>query len=263
MKDVALLRTARWRPAATKRLATIAFLCVTAVSFGFAQQADTAEEHSSRAVVLAGKGDFNGAIAEYQAELRLNSDSAEALNGLARLYATAKDKTMRNPSKALQYALQAVALDHAQNATYLDTLAKAYDAGGDDQNAVLTEKKALALQLDDSTRKRFQSSLNWYELAMVPADTTSFISYCTNHFALCRETVVDINNIMMIRQLGGNHGCTFPTPGEGVEAYHAAAIEATKAILEWLKANSTSRAPNKDAAIAQAMAALWPSQCEH
>jgi len=263
MKLIALLRVIRVCHGVTRRSAAIFFLCMAAVSFSYAQQTDTVAEHSSRAIALSAKGDFNGAIAEYQAALRLDPDSAEALNGLARLYATAKDTAVRNPSKALQYALQAVALDHAQNATYLDTLAKAYDASGDDQNAVVTEKKALALQLDDSTRKRFESSLNRYELATVPANTNAFIPYCTDHFDLCRESVVDVNNFMMIRQLGGNHGCTFPTPGDDVAAYHAESIDATKAILEWLKANTASLAPKKDAAIEQAMAALWPSGCEH
>jgi hypothetical protein len=76
--------------------------------------------------------------------------------------------------------------------------------------------------------------------------------------------VVDINNINMMRQLGGNHGCSLPATGAGDrKARHEYYIVATNAILDWLKANRASRAPDTFDAISQAIAALWPSECKH
>jgi tetratricopeptide (TPR) repeat protein len=121
--------------------------------------------HHNLGVALRAKGNLSEAIAEYQAALRLNPKYVPALNNLAWLYATASDATLRNRSKALEYALQAVALENATNAHPLDTLAEAYYVNGDYANAVLTEKKALALQSDDATRKSLAERLEKYERA--------------------------------------------------------------------------------------------------
>jgi tetratricopeptide (TPR) repeat protein len=264
MKEVTLLQVIRMCPGAMRCAVASAFLCLIAVSYGYAQQTETSEEHNSRGGTLSAKGDVNGAIAEYQAALRLNPNSAQALNSLAWLYATAKDATLRDPSKALKYALQAVALDQAKNANYLNTLAKAYDVNGDYVNAVLTEKKALAIPLDDATRKKFETSLEWYEQGTVPADTATFVPYCANNFEICRIYVLNVNSRTIINEMGGAHGCTFPRPREGGRpAFHEASIAATKAILDWLKANGASLAPKPEDAIEQAMAAIWPSECVH
>lgn len=205
---------------------------------------------------------MKGTVAEYEAALQLNPNLTEALNSLALIYAKAEDTTLRNPAKSLKYALQAVHLDHAKNAIYLDTLAEAYAVNGDYQNAILTIQKALALEPDKSTKRNFEVSLEYYELQTVPTDAAAFVPYCADHFDLCRLTVVDVNNINMMNEMGGHHGCTFPRPGiNGREAYHTKSIEATEAILDWQKAKSASLAPKRDDAIEQAMAALWPSEC--
>jgi tetratricopeptide (TPR) repeat protein len=249
---------------ATRRSIAISLLFVFAVSCSYAQQRETAAEHYSRGDALFAKDDVSGAVAEYEASLRLNPNSTKALNSLASIYAEAEDTKLRNPAKSLKYALQAVALDHAKNATYLGTLAEAYAINGDYQNAIVTIQNALALQPDESTKRHFEVNLEYYELQTVPADSAAFVPYCADHFDLCRLTVVDVNNINMMKQMGGSHGCTFPRPGtSGRAAYHAKSIEATKAILDWQKANSASLAPKRDDAIEQAMTALWPSECAH
>lgn len=98
--------------------------------------------------------------------------------------------------------------------------------------------------------------------AAVPEDTAAFVSHCTDHFDECRSEVVDINNINMMQQIGGNHACSLPATGAGDrKARHEYYIVATNAILDWLKANSASRAPKTFDAISQAMKALWPSEC--
>ncbi len=72
--------------------------------------------------------------------------------------------------------------------------------------------------------------------------------------------MVDVNNIMLMRQIGGNHGCTFPRVAGQTRTD---LIPATKAILDWLRANEASRPAKTDLAIAQAMEMLWPQNCEH
>jgi hypothetical protein len=97
-----------------------------------------------------------------------------------------------------------------------------------------------------------------------PNDTAAFVSFCNAaNFQVCRGKVVDINNIMLIKQIGGNHGCTIPHPNKGAEGMRADSAVATKAILDWLIANKGSRPPEADLAIAQAIAELWPQNCEH
>jgi tetratricopeptide (TPR) repeat protein len=239
----------------------MAILCILAVSCSYAQQNETADVHYNRAHALSASGDVNGAIAEYQAALRLKPNYVEALNSLALLYATAKDTTLRDPSKALKYALQAVRLDNAKNPDYLDTLAKAYDANGDHENAILTEQKALALLTEDSTRRTgFESSLSWYEGEDVPTDTAAFLPYCAIHIERCRHSVVDANNITMINQLNGAIGCTIPRTSGGIRVDSR---EATPKILDWMNANRALLAPKSIDAIEQAVAALWPSECKH
>jgi hypothetical protein len=94
-----------------------------------------------------------------------------------------------------------------------------------------------------------------------PNDTAAFITFCNDaHFEVCRLKVVDVNNIMLMRQIGRKHGCTFPRPS-GVNRTDS--IPATKAILDWLRTNEASRPTKTDLAIAEAMEKLWPENCEH
>jgi tetratricopeptide (TPR) repeat protein len=263
MKQVYLLRVINFFSATTRRTFILAVLCVTAISYSYAQQKETVDEHCSRAHALSTAGNLKGAIAEYQAALRLDPNSVEALNNLALLYTTATDPALRDPAKALKFALQAVALDNAKIADHLNTLAKAYDANGDHQNAILMEQRALNFLTEDSSRRHaFEADLARYqgEEGPVPTDTSSFVSYCANHLEGCRHVVVDVNNINMMRQIGGNRGCTIPHTGAGIRADSK---DATLKILDWMNANRASLAQESDVAIEQGMAALWPSECKH
>ena len=123
-----------------------------------------ANAHNGLGYALMNKGDVNGAVVEFQTALRLTPNDVYALNYLAWLYATANN-TLRNPAKALEYALRTVALDNARNAGHLATLAEAYFANRDYENAALTEKRALALQPEVSLRKRLEYDLARYEQA--------------------------------------------------------------------------------------------------
>jgi tetratricopeptide (TPR) repeat protein len=240
------------------------FLSILAISHGNAQQVETADAHLNHAHELASAGDLKGAISEYQAAIQLAPDSVEALNSLARLYATATDKTLRNPQQALLLALKVAALDNGKDdPDHLDTLANAYNANRDYPNAVLTEQKAISMLPEDSTRRHgFETSLSFFELADVPVDTASFVPYCASHLDGCRQSVMSVNNTTMINEMSGAKGCTFPKPAApGLQAYRANSKQVTQKILDWMNANIPSLAPKSDDAIEQAMGALWPSEC--
>jgi len=64
-----------------------------------------------------------------------------ALNSVAWLYVTSTDPNVRNPQKALEFALKAVEADPRD--FVLDTLAESYFATGNFQKAVETEQKAV------------------------------------------------------------------------------------------------------------------------
>jgi rhomboid protease GluP len=93
---------------------------------------------------------YGDAIGKYQEALRLDPGLAEAHNNLAWLYATCDDAKFRDPKGALDHAKQAVDLSGWKEATFIDTLSEAYYVNGNYQQAVETQKKALALDPDNA-----------------------------------------------------------------------------------------------------------------
>lgn len=91
---------------------------------------------------------------------------ADALNNVAWALATSPDPVIHNPAEALQYATQAVALgkDHP-NPSHLDTLAEAYYANGQYEEAVKTEQQAMALAPAENPND-FQKRLEKYQQAL-------------------------------------------------------------------------------------------------
>lgn len=72
-------------------------------------------------------------------------DNGMFLNEAAWFFATARDPKIRDPEAALRYALRALEQD-GDSVYYLHTLAEAYFANGDVEQAISTERRALALQ---------------------------------------------------------------------------------------------------------------------
>lgn len=89
------------------------------------------------------------ALETYEEALEKIPDNSILWNNAAWLYATAKQSALRDPAKALNYARKAIELAPEPNASWLDTLAEAYFINGLLDEAIDTEKKALALRPDD------------------------------------------------------------------------------------------------------------------
>ncbi len=87
----------------------------------------------------------------------VDQGNVDAMNSLARLMATSRNPAVRNPQAAIALASKAVAL--GSNPAYLDTLAAAYFANGQNDNAVATEQKALARDPENET---YQKALQKY-----------------------------------------------------------------------------------------------------
>jgi len=84
----------------------------------------------------------------YEQALALDPENTQVLNNLAWLYATSEAEPLRNPKRALDLALRAVALDPAPHV--LDTLAECYFVNGDMANAIRYARRAL----DSATEKK-------------------------------------------------------------------------------------------------------------
>ena len=91
------------------------------------------------------KGQFSGALNHFQKAVSLRPEWPEALNRLAWILATYPSPDARQPDKAIALARLAANLTEYGNATILDTLATAYAAGGQFEQAVKTERRALVV----------------------------------------------------------------------------------------------------------------------
>jgi TPR repeat protein len=76
---------------------------------------------------------------------------ASSFNNIAWVMITSTDAKIRDPQKALTYALKGVELSEARQPFALDTLAYAYFQTGQVDKAIETETKALAMQPQNQT----------------------------------------------------------------------------------------------------------------
>ena len=78
---------------------------------------------------------------------------------------------LRDPTLALEFALQANALSHFQDASQLDTLALASFQTGDVQQAIEYQKRALSLLSPDAAdRTEYEVRLAEFEAAGAAAE---------------------------------------------------------------------------------------------
>jgi TPR repeat protein len=91
------------------------------------------------------------AIEYYEMVLAADGADAVAYNNIAWVRVTSSDPKIRDPQKALEYALKAVELSGGNQAYAVDTLANAYFQVGQIDKAIATETQALALEPEDET----------------------------------------------------------------------------------------------------------------
>jgi Zn-dependent protease with chaperone function len=104
---------------------------------------------------------WEGSRDAYETSIELDPESAYVLNNLAWLYATCADEYFRNPTRALELAKQAAAIETSPHV--LDTLAESYYVNGRYEEAIEAEKRALSMV--KRNRSDYLKQLEKYEEA--------------------------------------------------------------------------------------------------
>lgn len=124
---------------------------------------DFAQARYALATALQAKGSLDEAIAHYRFALQRMPDSAPAMNDLAWLLATHPNGASRRPAEAVSLAERVANLTGRRNPAVLDTLAVAYAAAGQFEQAVQAAEEALAItatvsnsRLDREIRQRLE-----------------------------------------------------------------------------------------------------------
>jgi len=101
--------------------------------------------HDELGKVYYQKGELRKAIDHWTKAVQLRQDDVEILNNLAWLHSAIRDSDVRDPKKAVEYALRACELTDYGQVDFVDTLAVAYAANGQFPEAIETALKALGL----------------------------------------------------------------------------------------------------------------------
>ena len=117
----------------------------------------------SRGTTYHEGGRLREAITDYEDAFAADADYPNARNMLAWCLATAADEKLRDPARALKLALHACEQSRWRDGYVIDTLAAAYAASGDFDNAVKTQQKAIVRLPDGEDKTEFQERLELYE----------------------------------------------------------------------------------------------------
>ena len=136
----------------------------------FMRQKKAAEKGSLSALTKMGsiytdgklvQKDLNEAIRWYIKAAE--SGSSIAQNNLAWILATSKNPEIRDGSKAITWANQAIDNSNRQEASYFGTLAAAYAESGQFSKAIEVQKKAISLIKSNENVESYKSALQSYK----------------------------------------------------------------------------------------------------
>jgi len=120
--------------------------------------------HYSKGIILGEKGDIEQSTISFSKSLKICPRFDYACNSLAWLLSTSHISKYRNGFKAVKFAKKALELNETH--FILDTMAAAYAEAGDFGNAILTQKKAIALLKSRDNGKQiladYTKRLNFY-----------------------------------------------------------------------------------------------------
>lgn len=108
-------------------------------------------------------GHIKEALAEYQRTIELDPGYPDAHGNTAWILATHPDATIRNAPKALEYALIEAKRTKMNSAAALDTLAAAYAANGQFDEARRHQQQAVSKAGSDEDKREFAERLRLYE----------------------------------------------------------------------------------------------------
>src|SRR5438874_1706841 len=108
-------------------------------------QPDNMEVHNIVGTVLVQQGRVQEGVEEWQKVLSVEPDNGNAMSNLAWIFATSPDQSIRNGSKAVSLADQAVRISRGRIAILFRTLAAAYAENGQFSDAIQTAQRGIAL----------------------------------------------------------------------------------------------------------------------
>lgn len=145
-----------------------------------AQMPDSVHAHYQLGFLLQGRGEFAASVAQFQMVLELDPKHVSAQNNLAWLLATCPDNSVRNGTKAIELAQQAVQLSGGEASEILDTLAAAYAEAGRFSEAIATANRALSLASLKNNKPladAIQTQLKFYEAGTPFRDISTSASH--------------------------------------------------------------------------------------
>lgn len=102
-----------------------------------------AQHYFLRGIAHKMKRGFGQAVKDFAEAIRLDDQNAQAINWLARIYATCPDSKLRNGTKAMELAMKACELSEWKNGSYIDTLAAACAESKNWSQALTEQEKAI------------------------------------------------------------------------------------------------------------------------
>jgi tetratricopeptide (TPR) repeat protein len=108
-------------------------------------QPNDCNAHTCLANALLQQGLVEDAIAHYETALELDPNDPHSRNNIAWVLATSSNASIRNGTKAVDFAQQAVVLSGGREAQFLRTLAAAYAETGRFSEAIATAQQAAAI----------------------------------------------------------------------------------------------------------------------
>jgi protein O-mannosyl-transferase len=108
-------------------------------------QPNDADAHTCLGNALLRQGSLKEAIAQYQMAVALAPEDPHSRNNLAWILATSFDDSIRDGSKAVGFAQQAVALSGGREPQFLRTLGAAYAETGRFTDAIVTARQGAAI----------------------------------------------------------------------------------------------------------------------
>ena len=147
-------------------------LAVKALKRAVKIRRDDPNSQNQLGLALLGAGDIPAAVASFEKALSLDPKWLPAANNLAWLWATHPDDQHRDAGRAVDVAEQSVR-HNGERPDVLDTLAAAYAANGDFEQAIETAARALGLAKKmkrQELAQRIESRLQLYRSGQVYRD---------------------------------------------------------------------------------------------
>ena len=136
---------------------------------------DYAEALHNRGFAWVKKGSLKRALADFSRAIELDPQFLDAYNSKAWILATSADQQFRNGKEAVQLAEKAVVI--AETVDSLDTMAAAYAANGQFEQAIASQKKVIEMVIRQNRASEMDAYLD--HLVKYKAHQSLRISYRT------------------------------------------------------------------------------------